>query len=126
MFLKHTNESQRLLDLNHDSIVPMIDFGFHGKDKRPYIILEWGGQPIEEWFATNACPNNWDDYYEQIGRDLLEGIAFAHSRNTVHREIKPSDFLRDNDGNIRLTDFGVSKFPSFFRPNPRYRIFYKG
>ena len=109
----YQRESQRLLDLNHPSIVSMIDYGVHNSQNRPFIILEWGGDPIDEWFSNSRRPNNWDDYYEQIGRDLLEGIAFAHSRDTVHREIKPSDFLRDDDGNIRLTDFGVSKFPSF-------------
>jgi serine/threonine protein kinase len=106
-------ESQRLIDLRHDSIVAMLDSGTDGPDGRPYVVLEWGGEPIDKWL-NGECPyRDWNEFYEQIGRALLEGIAYAHSRSTVHRELKPSDFLIDEYGRFRLADFGVSKFPEF-------------
>lgn len=106
-------ESQRLIDLRHDNIVSMLDFGSDGPDGRPFVVLEWGGEPIDRWLAGKCPYNDWSDFYERIGRALLEGIAYAHSRETVHRELKPSDFLIDESGRFRLADFGVSKFPEF-------------
>lgn len=106
-------ESQRLLDLRHESIVSMLDYGTDGPDERPFVVLAWGGEPLDKWL-NGECPyQNWTEFYEQIGRSLLEGIAYAHSRETVHRELKPSDFLIDEYGKFRLADFGVSKFPEF-------------
>ncbi|MEY3773610.1 MAG: hypothetical protein RLZZ129_390 [Verrucomicrobiota bacterium] len=106
-------ESQRLVDLRHESIVSMLDFGDDGPEGRPFVVLDWGGDPIDKWL-NGECPyRDWTEFYEQIGRALLEGIAYAHSRETVHRELKPSDFLIDEYGKFRLADFGVSKFPEF-------------
>jgi len=106
-------ESQRLIDLRHPSIVSMLDYGADGPDGRPFVVLEWGGEPIDKWL-NGECPyRDWTEFYEQLGRPLLEGIAYAHSRETVHRELKPSDFLIDEHGKFRLADFGVSKFPEF-------------
>lgn len=36
------------------------------------------------------------------------GVEFMHSRYVIHRDIKPSNLLLDEDGNIRITDFGLS------------------
>ncbi len=106
-------ESRRLMDLRHEHIISMLDFGTNGPNGRPFLILDWGGEPIDSWL-NGECPyRDWTEFYEQIGRALLEGIAYAHSRETVHRELKPSDFLIDEHGRFRLADFGVSKFPEF-------------
>jgi serine/threonine protein kinase len=107
-------ESLRLMDLRHPSLIRMLDFGKDGPDGRPYLVLEWGGDPLDKWLANGATYRDWAEFYEAIGRKILEGIAYAHSRETAHRELKPSDFLiSTHDGQFRLADFGVSKFPEF-------------
>ncbi len=40
---------------------------------------------------------------------LLEGVAYLHHKNVVHRDIKGANILRDSQGNIKLVDFGCSK-----------------
>ncbi len=40
---------------------------------------------------------------------LLEGVAYLHHKNVVHRDIKGANILRDSHGNIKLVDFGCSK-----------------
>ena len=107
-------ESLRLMDLRHPSLIRMLDSGEDGPEGRPYLVLEWGGDPLDKWLATGTPYRDWSDFYENVGRKILEGIAYAHSRETSHRELKPSDFLiSPNDGQFRLADFGVSKFPEF-------------
>jgi serine/threonine protein kinase len=106
-------ESQRLIHLRHRTLIGMLDFGEDGPDGRPYVVLEWGGDPLDQWLQGDCPYRDWNEFYQSVGRPLLEGIAYAHSRETVHRELKPSDFLVDEMGRIRLADFGVSKFPEF-------------
>jgi len=106
-------ESLRLMDLKHHSIIAMRDYGETCELNRPFLVLDWGGDPLEEWFKEGNRPKTWDEYYGLMGQALLEAVAFAHTRQTIHRELKPSDYLRDENGVIRLADFGVSKFPAF-------------
>ncbi|GAB4847771.1 hypothetical protein Ancab_026834 [Ancistrocladus abbreviatus] len=42
-------------------------------------------------------------------RQILSGLAYLHSRNTVHRDIKGANILVDPDGEIKLADFGMAK-----------------
>ena len=39
---------------------------------------------------------------------ILQGLAYLHSRKTIHRDIKPSNILLTREGVVRLCDFGVS------------------
>ncbi|GAB4848235.1 hypothetical protein Ancab_002902 [Ancistrocladus abbreviatus] len=42
-------------------------------------------------------------------RQILSGLAYLHSRNTMHRDIKGANILVDPDGEIKLADFGMAK-----------------
>jgi serine/threonine protein kinase len=109
-------ESRILSELQHESIIPLLDFGVEPTTRRPFLVLDWGGNDLTASIDKKNV-RDWDSFYELFGRGILEALTYAHSRGVVHRDLKPSDLLRTDDGRIRLADFGVAKYREFLDVN---------
>ena len=59
---------------------------------------------------------NESDYFDDIEkvrrfmRELLQALDFLHSKGIMHRDIKASNILIDQDGKLNLLDFDLSEF----------------
>eukprot|EP00262_Sarcandra_glabra_P013190 TRINITY_DN3603_c0_g4_i1.p1 TRINITY_DN3603_c0_g4~~TRINITY_DN3603_c0_g4_i1.p1 ORF type:complete len:428 (-),score=34.59 TRINITY_DN3603_c0_g4_i1:225-1508(-) len=62
-----------------------------------------------ELFAKIAAKGRLrEDAARSYFRQLISAVDFCHSRGVYHRDLKPENLLLDDDGNLKVTDFGLS------------------
>jgi len=99
-------EGRILGQLAHPHIAELIDAGVTTKGE-PYLVLEHvKGKQIDEY-----CDERQLDIDARIKLflDVLGAVAHAHANLIVHRDIKPSNVLVNNEGEVKLLDFGIAK-----------------
>jgi mitogen-activated protein kinase kinase kinase len=99
-------EIDLLRDLQHPHIVQYL--GSNCDDEHFNIFLEYvpGG-------SVAAMLNSYGQLQEPLIRNfvrqILDGLSYLHGQDIIHRDIKGANVLVDNKGNIKISDFGISK-----------------
>ncbi|EEC70824.1 hypothetical protein OsI_02303 [Oryza sativa Indica Group] len=79
--------------------------------KKIFIILEFitGGELFDK-IIRHGRLNEADArrYFQQ----LIDGVDFCHSKGVYHRDLKPENLLLDSQGNLKISDFGLSAWPA--------------
>ncbi|MEZ6119538.1 MAG: serine/threonine-protein kinase [Pirellulaceae bacterium] len=102
-------ERQLLEQLDHTSVGRILDSGTTS-DGRPFLVMELiHGISITDYAYQEQLPLQ---ARLQLFLDACQAVAFAHSRGIVHRDIKPSHILVNEDGIVKLVDFGIAKADS--------------
>ncbi|MGQ0762504.1 MAG: protein kinase domain-containing protein [Acidobacteriota bacterium] len=98
-------EAQAAGALNHPNILVIYHIGTH--DGAPYIVSELlEGETLRERMAGAAFPQRKAIDY---GLQIAKGLAAAHEKGIVHRDIKPDNIFVTNDGRVKILDFGLAK-----------------
>jgi hypothetical protein len=104
----YLRDREALTSLKHPNIVRLIDSGADERSGKHFIALEWVEEDLEQ-FLKRVPPEGWDTFADQILIPLLDGMALAHSRKIVHRDVKPKNILITPEGAPKLSDFGIAK-----------------
>ncbi len=95
--------------LNHPNIVTVYDIG--KTDTECYMAMEYiegaelrtlllPGKPLPVPRALS------------IAAQVAEGLAYAHERGVVHRDVKPANIMVPESGAVKITDFGIARMRS--------------
>jgi sigma-B regulation protein RsbU (phosphoserine phosphatase) len=100
-------EARRLAQLTHPGIVTVFDVGVD--NGACYIVSDYlHGKNLHHWLREHRP--SWQES-ARLAAGLADALAAAHSRNTVHRDVKPANIIvaEHAEGNVPvLVDFGLA------------------
>ena len=99
-------EAQAAANLSHPNIVPVFDWGEDGGTY--FIVMEFvDGHPLSAVLRASGSlsPSRIVD----IGAHVAAALAYAHRHGVVHRDVKPGNVLITEDGQVKVTDFGIAR-----------------
>jgi serine/threonine protein kinase len=105
---RFSREARLAARLDHPNVVQVFDVG--EDDDRPFIVMEHvEGGTLEDRVNRRRRSLDRDEALRLLGQ-LCEGLAHAHAKKLVHRDIKPQNLLlRDSDDCLKITDFGIAR-----------------
>lgn len=103
---KFVDEAKALYKMQHPNIVRVLDI-FEENGTAYYVMDYIDGQSLHEIVKKRGAIPEHEvlEYVEQISNAL----KYVHGQNRLHLDIKPGNIMIDNDGVVKLIDFGASK-----------------
>jgi serine/threonine protein kinase/Flp pilus assembly protein TadD len=100
------NEARAVARLHHPSIVGVYDF--QDEEEFPYLVLEFvEGKSLRELLTEQGqLPLKGVVW---AGLKLTTALAVAHSKDVIHRDLRPENVLISKGRDVKLTDFGLTR-----------------
>ena len=98
-------EALSVSNLSHPNIVEVYDVG--EEDGNHYIVMEYiEGKTLKQLLKKRESLTLTEVI--DIMTQLTDGISHAHESYIIHRDIKPQNIMIQDDGRIKITDFGIA------------------
>lgn len=101
-------EVEILKKVQHPNIVKFVAFDTDDDLDKYYIVLEYiNGKNLSEARDEIATYTEYEKL--ELADQILLGVEYLHKKGIMHRDLKPSNIMIDDDGKIKIIDFGISK-----------------
>ena len=99
-------EARSVAQLSHPNIVTVID---RGEDEgSQYIVFEYvAGENLTQLIERSGPLPVRDALLLTL--QMARALSFAHDRGLIHRDVKPQNVLLNEDGQAKMTDFGIAR-----------------
>lgn len=112
---KFKREAELLCSLDHPGIVKFLNYV--ETPQGVFLIMEYvKGITLEEYIKHKNGLIVESKAYPML-KEILEAFEYAHSKGIVHQDIKPSNIILQEDGHIKIMDFGIAKIVSEVNQN---------
>ncbi|XP_059812357.1 cyclin-dependent kinase 4 isoform X1 [Hypanus sabinus] len=107
---------KRLEQFDHPNIVRLFDVCATmraDRETKVTLVFEHVDQDLKTYLEKAPAPGLPPETIKDLMKQLLNGLAFLHSHNVVHRDLKPEDILVTSRGQVKLADFGLARIYRF-------------
>jgi len=103
--LRFQHEARILSTLNHPNVLAIFDVGEQAGAR--FLVSEFlEGQSLREVLAAGPLPRRAVTVY---ALEIAKGLAAAHEKGVVHRDLKPDNIFITRDDRVKILDFGLAK-----------------
>ena len=104
--IRFEREVEVVARLRHPAIVTLYESGV-SRDGEPWFAMELvEGERLDDFVRAHFSPPR---QVAQLLRQIADGIAYAHRRGVIHRDLKPGNIVVDAEGVPRVLDFGLAR-----------------
>ena len=100
-------EARTAAALKHSSIASVYEFFEH--HQIPVMVMEWVPGRTLSQILKEEGPVGWRDLFSLL-RQVCDALAYAHREGVIHRDLKPSNLMVTDEGQLKITDFGLAKY----------------
>jgi TolB-like protein/cytochrome c-type biogenesis protein CcmH/NrfG len=110
-------EARAVAALNHPNIVTI--YSVEEAASIHFLTMELvEGKPLDRIIPAHGLPA---DQIVDIGNALADALSAAHDKGIVHRDLKPANVMINNEGRVKVLDFGLAKEVTQFGPEDETR-----
>ncbi|KAJ0434888.1 putative protein kinase CAMK-CAMKL-CHK1 family [Helianthus annuus] len=105
--------------VRHPNIVQL--FEVMATKTKIFFVMEYvkGGELFNKVAKGRLKEETARNYFQQ----LISAVGFCHARGVFHRDLKPENILLDEDGNLKVSDFGLSAISDQLRDDGLFHTF---
>jgi cyclin-dependent kinase 1 len=97
-----------LRELKHPNIVELKDVVC--SENKLYLLFEFLEIDMRKYLESLADEEYLEaDIIKSFVFQILEGVAYCHSKKIIHRDLKPQNLLLDQYGTVKIADFGLAR-----------------